>query len=157
MAEAKLSFKRHEETAAANKMASFGNTQDVLGTFYCFSKDKDPPDTKIPAVLEWMFNLVLCILIGLWLRVSSGVHKASYIFPVGHVSNKRGINGPCSGKKPLDLNKKPNIPLFHIGTWFSLKMDMKRAVRKNLPLPQFLKNELFLVWQTALRRWEAAS
>lgn len=50
MAEAKLSFKRHEETAAANKMASLGNTQDVLGMFYCFSKDH--LDTKIPAVLE---------------------------------------------------------------------------------------------------------
>lgn len=52
MAAAKLSFKRHEETAAANKMASRGNTQDVFGTFYCLSKDRDHPDTKIPAVLE---------------------------------------------------------------------------------------------------------
>lgn len=35
MAAAKLSFKRDEETAAANKMASCGNAQDVFGTFYC--------------------------------------------------------------------------------------------------------------------------
>lgn len=55
------------------------------------------------------------------------------------------------------MNKKPNILLFHIGTWFSLKMDVKRAARQNLPLPKFLKNELFLVCQAALRRWEAAS
>ena len=52
MAAAKLSFKRHEETAAANKMASRGNTQDVFGTFYCLSKDGDHPDTEIPAALE---------------------------------------------------------------------------------------------------------
>lgn len=128
-----------------------------VGLFIVFSKDGDHPDTKIPAVLEWMFNLLLCILIGLCLGVSSGVQKASYAFPVGHVSNNRGIKGPCTGKKPHDMNKKPNIPLFHRGTWFSLKMDVKRAERQNLPLPQFLKNELFLVWQAALRRWEAAS
>ena len=55
-------------------------------------------------------------------------------------------------KKLHDMNKKPNIPLFHTGTWFSLKMDVKRAVRQDLPEPQFLKNELFLFWQAALRR-----
>lgn len=52
MAAAKLSFKRHEETAAANKMASRGNTRDVFGTFYYLSKDGDEPDTKIPTVQE---------------------------------------------------------------------------------------------------------
>lgn len=52
MAAAKLSFKRHEETAAVNKMASHGNTQDVFGTFYWLSKDGDHPDNKIPTVLE---------------------------------------------------------------------------------------------------------
>lgn len=52
MAAAKLSFKRHEETATANKMDPLRNTQDVCGTFYCCFKDGDHPDTKIPAVLE---------------------------------------------------------------------------------------------------------
>ena len=157
MAAAKLSFKRQEETAAVNKMASLKNIQDVFGTFYCSSKDGDHPDIEITAVLEWMFNMLLSLLIGLCLRVSSGVQKASYAFPVGHVSNNGGIKGPCSGNKPHDMSKKPNILLFHIGTWFSLKMDVKRAVQQNLPSPQLLKNELFFVWQAALRRWEAAS
>lgn len=52
MAAAKLSFKRQEETAAVNKMASLKNIQDVFGTFYCSSKDGDHPDTEITAVLE---------------------------------------------------------------------------------------------------------
>lgn len=76
MAAAKLSFKRHKETAAANKMASHGSAQDVFGTFYCLTKDEDDPDTAIPAVPEWMLDLLLCILIGLCLRVSSGVLKS---------------------------------------------------------------------------------
>lgn len=52
MAAAKLSFKRHEETAAVSKMAWCGNTQDIFGMFYCLFKDGDHPDAKIPAVLE---------------------------------------------------------------------------------------------------------
>lgn len=50
---AKLSFKRQEETAAANKMASRGNTQDVSGTFSIVSlKMEIVPIPKIPAALE---------------------------------------------------------------------------------------------------------
>lgn len=50
--------------------------------------------------------------------------------PVGHIGNNRGIKGPRAGgkktkkkkqKKPDDVNKKPNIPLFHIGTRFSFE------------------------------------
>lgn len=52
MAAAKLSFKRHEEAAAANKMASLGNSQDVLGTFIVPPKMEIIPIQKIPAVLE---------------------------------------------------------------------------------------------------------
>lgn len=40
---------------------------------------------------------------------------------------------------PHEMNKNPNIPLFHIGTCFSLKMDVKRAAWQNLPLLQFLE------------------
>lgn len=47
---------------------------------------------------------------------------------------------PALAKKmPQEMNKNPNIPLFHIGTCFSLKMNVKRAAWQNLPLLQFLK------------------
>ena len=72
--------------------------------------------------------------------------------PSRAANNNRGIKGPCAGKKLHAMNNKPNILLFHIGAWLSLKMDVKRAVRQNLPLLQFLENELFRVWQAALRR-----
>lgn len=49
---AKLSFKRHQETAELNKMASRGNSQDVFGTFDNVSKDGDHPDAEIPSILE---------------------------------------------------------------------------------------------------------
>lgn len=46
---------------------------------------------------------------------------------------------PALAKMPHEMNKEPNIPLFHIGTCFSLKMDVKRAAWQNLPLLQFLE------------------
>lgn len=74
------------------------------------------------------FDLLLCFLIGLCLRVSSGVRKrkrkASYVLPGWHISNNGGIKEPCTGGgggEVHDMNKKPNILLFHVGTWFSLK------------------------------------
>lgn len=58
------------------------------------------------------------------------------------------LKDPVLEKKNLknldDTNKKPNIQLFLIESWFSLKMDVKRAVQQNLPLlflPQFKKKK----------------
>lgn len=63
--------------------------------------------------------------------MSSGVQKKPLTAsPVGHIGNNRGIKGPRAGgkkkkkkqkKKPDDVNKKPNIPLFHIGSRFSFE------------------------------------
>lgn len=45
------------------------------------------------------------------------------------------LKDPATAKKKhSDMNKKPNIPLFHIGTWFSLKMDVRRAELQNFAL-----------------------
>lgn len=59
-----------------------------------------------------------------------GWKKASYVLPVWHNSNNRGIKEPCSGRKKVhDRNKKPNILLFHVGMWFSLKFWRKLRCR----------------------------
>lgn len=71
MAAAKLSFKRREEAAAPNKMASLGDPR--YG--FVVLKDGDHPDRNSLQFWNEPFNLLLCILMGLCLRVSSGVRK----------------------------------------------------------------------------------
>lgn len=65
--------------------------------------------------------------------------KAFLTFPAGLQVTIEELKIPALAKMPHEMNKEPNIPLFHIGTCFSLKMDVKRAAWQNLPLLQFLE------------------
>lgn len=96
---AKLSFKKHEETAAVNKMASRENTQDVIRTFYCLPKDGDHPQYRKSCSSG--MNVQRVIVHSDW-SVFKSVQwgpKSLLGLPTRPVSNNRGIKGPCSGKK----------------------------------------------------------
>lgn len=79
--------------------------------------------------------MLLCFLIGpVFKSVQWGPKKSLLgLSQLGTSPTIEVLKDPARVEKkkkkttPDDVHKKPNIPLFHIGTWFSLKAAVKRA------------------------------
>lgn len=73
------------------------------------------------------FDLLFCFLMGLF-KCPVGWEKERKKKPLmcsqyGTSATMEELKNPtlAGGEKVHDMNKKPNILLFHVGTWFSLK------------------------------------
>lgn len=99
----------------------------------------------IPKSLQWWNECSTCYCV-FWLVCAEGrpVESKKPLWPPqqGPSVTMEELRDLSWQKESHDMKKNPNIPLFHIRTCFSLKVDVKRAAWQNMPLLLFPKKRV---------------